>query len=433
MSEVPRSIDMPARSPTARVIGAGVIGNLLEWYDFAIYGFFAAEIGRTFFPAEDKVAQILAAFGIFAIGYIMRPLGGVVTGYIGDRLGRRAALTFSVTAMAIPTFLVGVLPGYETLGVMAPVLLTALRVIQGLSVGGEYTTAMVFLVERAPPGRRGLLGAICSCGADGGILLGSATGTALAASMSAEALADWGWRVPFILGLFVGLAGFALRRSIEETPVNTDRPPPLATTLQEQLPLVLRLGGLSVFIAVGFYLMFLYIATWLQTADGIAPQHALEINTVGILALIPVCLIAGWLSDRIGRRTTMLIATVAAIVGSWPLFWLLHHPNATLILIGQAGFVLIVGFYAGTLPAALVEAAPHRVRCTAVAIGYNLPLGIVGGLTPLAATWLVARTSDDLSPAYMMIAAAAVSTIALLFVAETFRQRFQATAEPAPA
>jgi MHS family proline/betaine transporter-like MFS transporter len=425
---------MAKRSSTARVIGAGVIGNLLEWYDFAIYGFFAAQIGRTFFPAEDKVAQILAAFGIFAIGYIMRPLGGVVTGYIGDRLGRRAALTFSVAAMAIPTFLVGILPGYQTLGVMAPVLLTALRVIQGLSVGGEYTTAMVFLVERAPPGRRGLLGSICACGADGGILLGSATGTVLAASMSAEALAEWGWRVPFILGLFVGLAGFVLRRGIEETPlVTTERPPPLATTLQEHLPLLLRLCGLSVFIAVGFYLMFLYIATWLQTADGIAPEHALAINTISILALIPVCLFAGWLSDRIGRRTTMLIASVAAIVGSLPLFWLLHHPSTTLILIGQAGFVLIVGFYAGTLPSALVEAAPHRVRCTAVAIGYNIPLGIVGGLTPMAATWLVARTGDDLSPAYMMMAAAAVSTIALLFVPETFRQRFQVIAEPASA
>jgi len=277
---------MANRSSTARVIGAGVIGNLLEWYDFAIYGFFAAQIGHAFFPVEDKVAQILSAFGIFAIGYVMRPLGGLVTGYIGDCFGRRAALTFSVAAMAVPTFLVGVLP--------------------------EYTTAMVFLVERAPAGRRGLMGAICSSGADLGALLGSATGTVLAASMSAEDLAAWGWRLPFLLGLFVGLAGFALRRGLEEIPVSVDGQPAMVAAVRHELPLLLRLCGLSVFLAVGYYLMFLYIVSWLQTADGIAPDHALAINTVSILGLLFACLFAGWLSDHIGRRKVMLLGMAGA-------------------------------------------------------------------------------------------------------------------------
>jgi MHS family proline/betaine transporter-like MFS transporter len=424
---------MTARPSTARVIGAGVIGNILEWNDFAIYGFFAAQIGRTFFPAQEEVAQILAAFGIFAIGYIMRPLGGAVTGYIGDRLGRRAALTFSVAAMAIPTFLVGILPGYQTLGLMAPVLLTMLRVVQGLSVGGEYTTSMVFLVEQASSGRRGVLGAIGSCGAGGGILLGSVTGSVFAALLSPEALSTWGWRVPFILGLFVGLAGFALRHGIEETAVANEMRPARASSVRDQLPLLLRLCGLSVFFAISYYLMFLYIASWLQLADGIAPQHALEINSVSILAMLPVCVLSGWLSDRIGRRVIMLLALAAAVVGAWPLFRLLHQSSSLSLLIGQGGFVLIIGFYAGALPSALVEAVPHRVRCMAVAIGYNVPLGIMGGLTPMAATWLVARTGDDLSPAYMVIASAVVSAVALLFMPETFRQRFQTAADPVSA
>jgi MHS family proline/betaine transporter-like MFS transporter len=423
MSTVPT-----ASSSTTRVVGAGVIGNMLEWYDFAIYGFFAAQIGRTFFPVGNEVAQILAAFGIFAVGYLMRPLGGVVTGYIGDHLGRRAALTISVAAMAVPTFLVGILPGYETLGIMAPVLLTLLRVIQGLSVGGEYTTAMVFLVERAPPGRRGLMGAICAAGANIGTLFGSATGAGLAAMMSAEALDAWGWRLPFLLGLLVGLAGYALRRGIAEMPVHRPAAPP-AIPLSQRLPLLLRLGGLSVFIAVGYYLTFLYVVSWLQTADGISPAHALEINSLALVALLPVILFSGWLSDRIGRRTIMLVAMAAAIVGSWPLFWLLHQPSPTMILLGQGGFVLIVGLYSAVLPSALVEATPHVGRCTAVAIGYNIPLGVLGGLTPMTATWLVARTSDDLSPAYMMIGSAAVSAVALLFIQETFRQRFQSASE----
>ena len=164
---------------TRRVIVAGMIGNVLEWYDFAIYGFFATAIGQQFFPHQDRVAQLISAFGIFALGYLMRPLGGAVTGHIGDRFGRRAALTFSVAAMAIPTFLIGLLPGYGTLGLLAPIALTLLRMAQGLSVGGEYTSSMVFLVEQAPDGRRGLMGALTGCGATAGILLGSAVGPPL--------------------------------------------------------------------------------------------------------------------------------------------------------------------------------------------------------------------------------------------------------------
>jgi MFS family permease len=189
-----------------RVIAAGMIGNVLEWYDFAIYGYFAATIGRQFFPHEDAVAQLLSAFGVFAIGYLMRPLGGVLVGHIGDTFGRRAALTFSVVAMAIPTFLMGLLPGYQTIGVLAPIGLTLLRVVQGLSVGGEYTGSMVFLVEHAPEGRRGLMGTLGASGSTAGILLGSAVGAAFAASMSTAALDAWGWRIPFLLGLVVGIA-----------------------------------------------------------------------------------------------------------------------------------------------------------------------------------------------------------------------------------
>jgi MHS family proline/betaine transporter-like MFS transporter len=172
---------------TRKVIAAGMIGNVLEWYDFAIYGYFASAIGRQFFPHEDPVAQLLSAFGVFALGYLMRPIGGALIGHIGDRFGRRGALTFSVTAMAIPTFLIGVLPGYSTLGLLAPAALILLRMVQGLSVGGEYTSSMVFLVEHAPEGRRGVMGALAASGAGVGTLLGSAMGAAFAASVSAAA------------------------------------------------------------------------------------------------------------------------------------------------------------------------------------------------------------------------------------------------------
>lgn len=235
-----------------RVIAAGMIGNVLEWYDFAIYGYFATAIGRHFFPQEDAVAQLLSAFGVFALGYVMRPVGGAVIGHIGDRFGRRAALTFSVAAMAIPTFLIGLLPGYATLGLAAPLALTLLRMVQGLSVGGEYTSSMVFLVEHAPDGRRGVMGALVACGATGGILLGSAVGAGFAASMSEVALDAWGWRIPFLLGLIVGMAGYLLRRHVlESVPAERRKRAPIIETLHDHWPIVLRFAGLSVFNAVG--------------------------------------------------------------------------------------------------------------------------------------------------------------------------------------
>src|SRR5256714_2617880 len=215
-----------------KVIAAGMIGNVLEWYDFAIYGYFATQIGRQFFPHEDPIAQLLSAFGVMAIGYLVRPAGGALIGHIGDRFGRRAALMISVVGMAVPTCLIGLLPGYATLGLLAPVALTLLRMVQGLSVGGEYTSSMVFLVEHAPPGRRALMGSLASCGAGAGTLLGSAIGATFAASMSTAALESWGWRIPFLLGLIGGIAGYFLRRHMLETiPVERRKRAPIVETL----------------------------------------------------------------------------------------------------------------------------------------------------------------------------------------------------------
>jgi MHS family proline/betaine transporter-like MFS transporter len=410
---------------TRRVIAAGAIGNVLEWYDFSIYGYFAVAIGRTFFPKEDPVAQILSAFGVFAIGYLMRPLGGALVGHIGDKFGRRAALTFSVTAMALPTFLVGVLPGYDVLGVAAPILLTLLRMIQGLSVGGEYTTSIIFMVEQAPPGRRGLLGAMAGCGAVVGIVFGSATGALIASLVSPEAMAAWGWRIPFVVGLLIGFAGYFLRRQIHEAALTKHERSPVVEAFRMHGALLARLAGLSAFNAVGFYLMFVYIVSWLQLVDGIAPAHALEINTVSMLLLLPVMLLMGVLSDRFGRKPVLLAATGLAFVTAVPLFWLMHHEQVWLVLIGQLGFVLSIGTFGGVQPTIMVEEVPASVRCTIVALGYNVTLGIVGGLSPLVATWLVNRTENDLAPAFMVMVAAAVSFFAIRLFKENSRVALQ--------
>ncbi len=417
-----------------RVIAAGMVGNVLEWYDFAIYGYFAAAIGRHFFPHEDPVAQLLSAFGVFAVGYLMRPIGGVLIGHIGDRFGRRAALTFSVAAMAVPTFLIGLLPGYAAIALLAPVALILLRIVQGLSVGGEYTSSMVFLVEHAPEGRRGLMGALAACGATGGILLGSAVGAGFAASMLAETLAAWGWRIPFLLGLVVGLAGYILRLYVLETASPEKRKrAPIVETLSDHWRLVVGFIGLSVFNAVTFYVGFVYLVSWLQTADGIPPSRALEINSFSMAILLVVVIAAGFLTDRFGRKPLLLFASILGLVGALPLFWLLNHSSVLLAQLGQLGFVLMMGLYGGTLPAILVEAAPPQVRCTAVALGYNVCLGVIGGLTPLAATWLVERTGDEIAPAFLIMASACVTLMTIFRFRETYRAPFRGDASRAAA
>ncbi|MFO1085590.1 MAG: MFS transporter [Reyranellaceae bacterium] len=400
----------------ARLIVAGSIGNLLEWYDFAIYGYFAAQIGRAFFPREDAVAQVLAAFGIFAVGYLVRPLGGVLIGHIGDRYGRQPALIFSITAMAVPTLLVGVLPGYQTLGEAAPVLLTLLRTVQGLSVGGEWTTSFTYLVEHAPPGRRGIVSAVACCGGMLGTLAGSATGAILASLMSPEALDTWGWRLPFLFGFFVGIAGLLLRRKSAGVSEIAGRAIglPLAETVRHHLWLVARLAGVTIFLAVGFYLVFLYIVSWLQSVDGVDPARALTINTASMAAMIPIALAAGCLSDRLGGRVPIMLAAMAgAVAGAVPMFLLMHQDATLPIVLAQVTLVLLVGSVSALTPAFMVEATPPAVRCTAIALGYNIPIGVLGGTTPLAAAWLVERTEVDLSPAFMLSAAAALSFAAL--------------------
>jgi MHS family proline/betaine transporter-like MFS transporter len=404
---------------TLRLLAASAIGNVLEWYDFAIYGYFAFSIGQTFFPQSDPVAQVLSAFGVFAAGYLVRPFGGVLTGTIADRFGRQAALSFSITAVAVPTFLVGLLPGYDTIGIMAPVLLTALRMIQGLAVAGECTTSFTFMIEHAPAERRGLVGAVASSSATLGMLLGSGGGTLMASLLTVDQLHHWGWRVPFLFGLGVGIVGYLLRRQVHETPAVTDQEKhrsrsPLAEILVQDKRLLLRIAGVATFGAVGFYLMFLYVVSWLQMIDGVAPLRALGINTISMAAMIPVMLLAGWLSDRMGRRLILLAGVVIGGVGALPFLWLMHHPDPNLVLLGQFGFVISVGIALGVQPSLMVEATPPAIRCTVIALGFNLSYGLLGGLSPLAAAWLVHRTDIDLAPACMVIAAAIVSFATLL-------------------
>src|SRR5215468_7726701 len=408
-----------------QVVLAGIAGNVMEWYDFAVYGYFAQAIGQHFFPSRDQAASVIAAFGVFAAGFLMRPIGGLLFGYIGDRIGRKAALTLSVLAMAIPTFLIGLLPDYAQVGVAAPVLMVVLRLVQGLSVGGEYTTSAVFLVEGAASGRRGLMGSWSAFGSVAGILLGSAVGAVITSVVSAEAVQTWGWRVPFLAGLAVGLTGLSIRRHLPEAAARPEAGTPPTAPVREAFRTawraMLRVAGFNVLTAVGFYMMFVYVVTYLQQVVHVRAARALDINTSNMVLLLLLIPAAGRLSDRLGRKPVLVGAALGTFVLAWPLFWLMHHPDARLILAGQMGFAVLVGLFLGVVPATMVEAFPARVRCSAVAVGYNLSLGVLGGTTPLVTAYLIARSHDDLSPAFYLMAAAAVSFFVILRLRETAR------------
>ncbi|TMJ27121.1 MAG: MHS family MFS transporter [Alphaproteobacteria bacterium] len=407
-----------------RIITAGVVGNVLEWYDFSIYGFFALQIGATFFNTGDRISETLSAFGVFAMGFLTRPLGSVIFGHIGDRHGRTTALTISIVGMAVTTVAMGLLPGYATIGIAAPILLTVLRMLQGVATGGEAAIAGVFLIENAPRGRRALSGAIGGVGTGLGVQAASFAAFALAANLSPQELTEWGWRIPFLFGVVAGIGGFWVRYELRDMPdlAVKSTTTPIVELFRNHLPLLNRITALACFTVIGFQAAFIYIADWLQTVDGISPVHAYKINSISMLMTTPVSLFCGWLADLWGRRLLMLFGAGLAVVGAVPFFWLMHHDSIAMIYLGQAGFVLAIGVQFGVMHALMVETTPEDIRCTTLAVGNNIAWTVLGSATPLVATWLVYRTADDLSPAYLIAGAAAITFAALLATKENFKR-----------
>jgi MHS family proline/betaine transporter-like MFS transporter len=393
-----------------RGIVAGVAGNILEWYDFALFGFFAPQIGALFFPAADRTASLLAAFGTFAAGFLMRPVGGALFGWVGDRYGRKQALIWSVLAMAFPSFLIGVLPSAATIGLAAPVLLLGFRLLQGLAVGGEYMASAVFLVEGAMPGRRGWMGSWGPFGASAGTLLGSAAGAIVNASMPPESVMAYGWRIPFILGLAVGLGGLAIRRHyVERVPHQAPSTSPLEEAFRVHWPTILHLIMLVAGISVGFYTTFVYAPTWLGQVTKVPARTALGINTLAMALSLVLIPLAGRASDRWGRRPVLLLGSGALALLAYPLMALMARGHPAGIFAGQVSLALIVAGIGGVLPATMAELAPWRVRCTVLSVAYNLGVALLGGSTPLVAAWLLARTGVTLAPAWYLAGAAALS------------------------
>ena len=417
-----QQLNLEFRATERKTVIAGLAGNVLEWYDFGVYGFFAAAIGSQFFPAHDPAVSLIASFGVFAIGFLARPLGGMVFGHVGDKLGRRAAVVSSVVSMAVPTCLMALLPTYAQIGLAAPLLLILLRLAQGLAVGGEYTTSLVLLVEQALPSRRGRVGSFAPFGAFGGLLLGSAIGWAITNSITAEQAAIWGWRLAFVMGLAIGVIVFLIRRRLPREPVITapkTETAPLIDAFRTQKWAMLQVIGFNLSTAVGFYLCFVFSTTWLHQVAAVPVPIALLLNSIGLGLMMAMTPFLGALSDRFGRKLVLFTGGIGLILFSVPLLGWMGHGTILSIVTGQFGLEIFVGCFAGAAPAFMVEAFPKHVRCSGLSVGYNLSMSIFGGTVPMVSVYLITATGNALSPAWYL---AAVSIIAVWMTAIMRRQ-----------
>ena len=390
-------------------IVAGMIGNVLEWYDFAIYGFFAPILGRLFFPSDDPTTSLIASFGAFAAGFLMRPIGGAVFGHIGDRYGRKKALNISVLMMAIPTFLIGIMPTHAQIGFAAAIILVLLRMLQGLSVGGEYTSSIVYLAESSPNGKRGLYTSTSIVGGTGGILLGSFFGSIITDMLTEAELQAWGWRIPFLLGILVAGVGFLLRRHMPETIDEGGKVENPLLVMRNSWQQVISVGGLNLLAAITFYALFVFSVTWLVDYVHEPRTVALRLNSIGLVIFLIALPIFASLSDRVGRKPVIVGGALAIILFAYPLFWLMHHHSELMIIAGGAGMALLAAAYMASIPVTLTEMFPSNIRVSAVSVGYNLAYAIFGGTIPMVAVWLIEKQHDDLAFVWYIIGAAVIS------------------------
>ncbi|MDQ0503869.1 MFS transporter [Xanthobacter agilis] len=400
---------------SASAMAAAAMGNMLEWYDFAVYGFLATVFARNFFPDSSPSAGLISVFGVFAASFLMRPLGSIVFGHIGDRHGRRAAMLASALCMTVSTVAVGLLPTYAVAGVAAPALLLALRLVQGLCIGGEYMSSAVFLAEGAPSRWRGACAALATVGCNGGTLVGSGIGALTTQVLTPDQLDAWGWRLPFLLGLVLGGFTLVLRRTVPETPLGVEKGLPLVAAFRDGWRDILRASCFNFVVGLSFYLIFVYLATWQQQVDGFSPALALELNTISMLVVLVMAVAFAALSDLVGRKLVLGAGFLGLALFSWPLFQLMRSGDPTLALISQIAFSVLIAT-GGAMPVMLAEMFSRRTRCTSVGLSWNIAIGIGGGTAPMVAVLLVNATGNPLAPAGYLIGAATLAFLAVLSV-----------------
>ncbi len=412
------------RGTTRKAVTAAAIGNATEWYDFGVYSYLAVTIGLVFYPSQSSGVQLIATFTTFAAAFLVRPLGGMFFGPLGDRIGRKQVLAFTMLLMAVSTFSIGLIPSAATIGIAAPLLLLVARMIQGFSTGGEYGGATTFIAEYAPDKRRGFLSSWLEFGTVSGYVGGAAIVTVMTLLLGTDAMQAWGWRIPFLLALPLGAIGLYLRLKLEDTPVfseNTDgfaknaegerRKGQLRETVVGQWHAIVLCIGLVLVFNVNNYMVTAYMPTYLEAELGYSTTLALVVTLGAMVFMLAAVTQFGRLSDRVGRRPVLLSGSLFAIVLSLPAFWMLQQGSLWAAALGVVVLAITLVHFSGAAPAALPAFFPTRVRYGALAISFNVSVALFGGTTPLIAESLVQSTGNLYAPAWLVMAAGVVGVL----------------------
>ncbi|GAA1856246.1 MFS transporter [Brevibacterium marinum] len=405
---------------------AGSIGVLVHWFDWAVYAYMATTIASIFFPESEEAAGLLATFAVFAVSFLVRPIGAIIFGRLGDRLGRKLTLSVVILAMAASTLVLGLLPTYQTIGMLAPILLIATRIVQGLASGGEFGSAAAFLGEFSPPKHRGFGCSWLEVGSLLGFLLASFVVYLLNQALTPEQVLAWGWRIPFLITVPLGLIGLYIRRKIEDTPEfealqtnETVAQSPLREIFKRNPKQFIQTCGMEIFMNVTFYVVLTYLLTYQETTLGFDAGRAALLSTLASALGLIIVPLAGIASDRFGRKPVLMTAAVSLTVLSVPLFMLMGMGSSWASFASTFGLAFILAIILGTHAATVVELFPTRTRQTGLSIAYAVTAALFAGTAPYALTWLIDRTGNTLSPGFFLAAVGVVGIVTVVSIPET--------------
>lgn len=412
------------KSQITRATWAGGVGTAIEYFDFTVYAFLATVIAQVFFSSSDPASGLLITLAVFAASFIFRPLGGLLIGHIGDRFGRKPAMVIAVIGMGAATAGIGLIPGYASIGVAAPILLVTLRIVQALAAGGEMGGAGAYVAEASPKGRRGFLTSTTMLGLMIGTLLGSLTVTLLKISLNEDQVVDFGWRIPFFISVIFTISAVFFRRRMEESKKFEDQTQqsspkfPAVELFKNHMGLVVLTIMIALTSQASYYLVFTYLGTYFTRAEILNPTVA-SIATTATLALATLLIpVWGKLSDVIGRRPLLIASTGLTLVFIYPLFIFMGTGTAAAIT-GQVVYGLLVSVHLGVLVAVIAELFPTSVRSSGFSLGFNFAAILGGGSAPYIATWLIENTGNLLSPAFFIMLVAAISLTGSLLIKES--------------